>query len=156
MQVILIKQWIIKLLKTLYFCTSSLEINHWNVHCLTTVVMGGFLVPQHYTDIIMGAMGAISDHQPHHCSLNRLFRHRSKKTSKLHVTGLCAGNSPVTGEFPAQSASNAWNVSIWWHHLMSSWLLKPTAILNVCHVLLILQLWSPISEITYRSHGTGG
>ena len=30
-----------------------------------------------------------------------------KKTSKLHVTGLCEGNSPVTGEFPAQRASNA-------------------------------------------------
>ena len=26
--------------------------------------------------------------------------HRSKKTSKLRVTGLCVGNSPMTGEFP--------------------------------------------------------
>ena len=34
----------------------------------------------------------------------------------LHVTGLCAGNSPVTGEFPAQMASYAENVSIWWRH----------------------------------------
>ena len=34
----------------------------------------------------------------------------------LRVTGLCAGNSPVTGEFPAQMASNAENVSIWWRH----------------------------------------
>ena len=42
--------------------------------------------------------------------------HRWKKTSKLCVTGLCEGNSPVTGEFPAQMASNAENVSIWWHH----------------------------------------
>ena len=25
----------------------------------------------------------------------------SKKTSKLRVTGLCEGNSPMTGEFPA-------------------------------------------------------
>ena len=45
-----------------------------------------------------------------------LFRPRSKKTSKLRVNGLCAGNSPVTGEFPAQRASNADNVSIWWRH----------------------------------------
>ena len=45
-----------------------------------------------------------------------LFRRESKKTSKLRVTGLCAGNSPVTGEFPAQMASNAENVSIWWRH----------------------------------------
>ena len=58
----------------------------------------------------------VSNHQPRHCLLNRLFRGRSKKTSKLRVTGLCAGNSPLTGEFPAQRASNAENVSIWWRH----------------------------------------
>ena len=45
-----------------------------------------------------------------------VFRRRSKKTSNLRVTGLCVGNSPVTGEFPAQRASNAENVSIWWRH----------------------------------------
>ena len=59
----------------------------------------------------------VSNHQPHDCLLNRLFRRRSKKIPKLRVTGLCAGNSPVTGEFPAQRASNAENVSIWWRHL---------------------------------------
>ena len=58
----------------------------------------------------------ISNHQSHDCLLNRLFRGRSKKTSKLRATGLCAGNSPGTGEFPAQMASNAENVSIWWRH----------------------------------------
>ena len=58
----------------------------------------------------------VSNHQPHHCLLNRLFRRRSKKTSKLHVTGLCAGNSPETGEFPAQMASKVENVFIWWCH----------------------------------------
>ena len=38
--------------------------------------------------------GGVSNHQPHHSLLNRLFRRRSKKTSKLRVTGLCVGNSP--------------------------------------------------------------
>ena len=39
---------------------------------------------------------------------------------KLRVTVFCAGNSPVTGEVPAQMASNAENVSIWWcHHVQS-------------------------------------
>ena len=33
-------------------------------------------------------------------------------TSNLLVTGLCPGKSPVTGEFPAQMASNAENVAI--------------------------------------------
>ena len=59
---------------------------------------------------------SVSNHQPHDCLLNRLFRHRSKKTSKPRVTGLYAGNSPETGEFPAQMASNAENASIWWRH----------------------------------------
>ena len=58
----------------------------------------------------------VSNHQPHDCLLNYSFRRRSKKTSKLSVTGLCAGNSPVTGEFPTQMASNAENASIWWRH----------------------------------------
>ena len=57
----------------------------------------------------------LSNHQPHHCLLNHLFRRRSKKTSKLRVAGLCEGNSPVTGEFPAQIASNAENL------MTSSW-----------------------------------
>ena len=52
----------------------------------------------------------VSSHQPHDCLLNR----RSKKKPKLRVTGLCAENSPGTGEFPAQMASNAENVPISW------------------------------------------
>ena len=58
----------------------------------------------------------VSSHQPHDCLLNRLFGRRSTKTSKLCVTGLCAGNSPATSEFPAQIASNAEDVSIGWRH----------------------------------------
>ena len=59
---------------------------------------------------------SVSNHQPRDCLLNRLFRYKSKKTSQLRVTGLCVGNSPGTGEFPAQMASNAENFSIWWRH----------------------------------------
>ena len=58
----------------------------------------------------------VSNHQPRYCLLNHLFRRRSKKTSKHRVTDLCEGNTPVTGEFPAQRASNAEDVSIWWRH----------------------------------------
>ena len=39
-----------------------------------------------------------------------------KENIKARVTGLCAENSLVTGEFPAQMASNAEIVSIWWRH----------------------------------------
>ena len=57
----------------------------------------------------------VSNHQPHECLLNRLFRRRSKKTSKLRVTGLCAVNSPVTSEPVTRQ-----NFSIWWlHHEVS-------------------------------------
>ena len=65
-------------------------------------------------------LDGVSIHQPYDCLLNRLFRRRSKKTSKLRVTGLCVGNSPGTGEFPAKMASNAENVFIWWRHHESS------------------------------------
>ena len=56
----------------------------------------------------------VSNHRRHDRLLNRLFRRKSKKTSKLRVNGLCVGNSPETGEFPAQKASNAESVTIWW------------------------------------------
>ena len=83
---------------------------------------------------------SISNHQPHDCSLNCLFRRRSKKTSKLRITGLCAGNSPGTGEFPAQMVSYAENVSIWWRHHE-----YPT-----CHKLLMIRVhieyWPTISD----------
>ena len=58
----------------------------------------------------------VSDHQTHDCLLNRLYRRRSRKTSKFRVIGLCVGNSPVTSEFLEQRAIKAENVSIWWHH----------------------------------------
>ena len=51
----------------------------------------------------------VSNHQPHDCLLKRLFGRRKKerkKTSKLRVTGLCAGNSPMNGDFPGQRANN--------------------------------------------------
>ena len=57
-----------------------------------------------------------SNLQPHYCLFSRLFKRRSKKISKLRVTGLCEGNSPETGEFTVQKASNAANVSVWWRH----------------------------------------
>ena len=61
-----------------------------------------------------------SNHQPHDCLLDRLFRCKSKTTSRLRVTGLCVGNLPMAGEFSTQKASNAENVSIWWRHYNAS------------------------------------
>ena len=50
----------------------------------------------------------VTNHRRGDCLFNRLFRWRSKKKSKLRVTGLCAS--------PAQMASDAENASIWWRH----------------------------------------
>ena len=77
-----------------------------------------------------------SNHRRLDYLLNRLLRRRSKKTSKLRFTGLCAGNSPVTGGFPSQRASNAEMFSfgdvimgITWHFLHNwSCLLPPVEI----------------------------
>ena len=61
-------------------------------------------------------LNGVSNHQHHQCLLRRLFGRRSKKTLKLRVTGLCAGNPPGNNEFPTKRTSNAENVSIWWRH----------------------------------------
>ena len=67
-----------------------------------------------YDDVIMGAMASQFN------SLTIIYltvnSGTDEKTSKLRVTGLCAGYSPLTGEIPAQMANNAENVSIWWRH----------------------------------------
>ena len=52
----------------------------------------------------------VSNHQPYDCLQIK------DNISKVHVSGLCEGISPVTGEFPPQRTSNTENVSIWWRH----------------------------------------
>ena len=88
---------------------ATINFLHWKTHVLKW---------KHYNTLRWRHNGcdSVSNHQPRECLLRRLIRRTSKKTSKLRVTGLCAGNSPETGEFPAQMASNAENVSIWWRH----------------------------------------
>ena len=80
------------------------------IHCEAHKILNFLLQWRH------NGRDSVSNHQPRECLVNRLIRCRSKKTSKLRVTGLCAGNSLETGEFPAQRASNAENVFIWWRH----------------------------------------
>ena len=86
----------------------------------------------------------VSNHQRLDCLLNRLFKRKSKKTSKLRVTCLYEGNPLVTGIFPSQRASNAGNVSIWWHH--HAFRIDPTPLVEwlayLCH------LRFPITSLT--------
>ena len=86
-------------------------------HTLIPCTQIGLCMPcanqYHYNNVIMNAIAC-------QITASRFFTqaliqaHIKEKKSKLRVTGPCEGNSPVTGEFPAQGASNAENVSIWW------------------------------------------
>ena len=76
----------------------------------------------------------ISNHQHLNGLLNCLIRRRSKNTSKLHVTGLCEGNSPVTSECPLQRASSMENVSISWCHHHYPFLQEKTSHYEPCHL----------------------
>ena len=68
----------------------------------------------HYNDVLMGTMA--SQITSLVIVYSSAYSGAAKKASKLRVTGLCEGNSPVIGDFPAQMASNAENGFIWWRH----------------------------------------
>ena len=99
----------------------------------------------------------ILKHQPHHCLLNRLFGCRSRKTSKFCVTGLWVGNSPGTGEFPVQMASNVENVSIWWcHHDMATcsgdvqwWYVIRCSDIIICKIQLLETLLAALKKSSW-------
>ena len=105
-----------------FICSSSHNFAHattgklsWHMHVLGSLAaLIGLIEWWNTLQWRHNGHNGVSNHHPHDCLLNRLFR--SKMISKLPVTCLCAGNSPVTGEFPAQMASNAENVFIWWRH----------------------------------------
>ena len=70
---------------------------------------------KHYNDVIMTAMASqitslASVYSTVYSSVDQ--RKHQSSASLTFVWGI----SPVTGEFPAQRASNAENVSIWWCH----------------------------------------
>ena len=94
---------------------------------------------------------SVSNHQPHDCLLNRLFRRRSTKTSKLRVIGLCVGNSPGK-MFPFDDVTMSWGNSnygaeqmktghrldqLWWsrkHHVTT----RGKYFKTTCHVEVML------------------
>ena len=89
----------------------------------------------------------ISNHRRVDCLLSRLFRRKSKKTPRPRVNDLCARNSAVTGELPAQKASNAETISIWWrHHDQSASYITVSDILR--HLCLDIKSWP--FQLCYR------
>ena len=75
-------------------------------HSVLTNITGASLRPENWGFASLlwrhNERDGVSMQQRLDCLFNRLFWRRSKKTSKLRVTGRCEGNSPVTGEFPSQ------------------------------------------------------
>ena len=70
--------------------------------CLQFVTISGLKISGWTSQWRHNERDGVLNHRRLDCLLNRLFRRRSKKTSKLCVTGLCGGNSQVTGGFPSQ------------------------------------------------------
>ena len=98
------------------------KLTIWCISAFTASSLGSGKCPMmslghhadHYNDVTMSAMASQITCVLMICSA--VCSSADKKISKRPFNGLCAGNSPVTGEFPAQRASNAENVSIWWRH----------------------------------------
>ena len=68
----------------------------------------------HFNDVIMSVIASQISGVSIVCST--VLTCRSKKHQSSAATNFCA----VTGEFPAQKASNAENISIWWRHHQSN------------------------------------
>ena len=106
-----------------YICKVSTGLSHWSREKMAAISQRTFSNAFSSTKIIVfwlqchwNMFARVRFTVIQHGLFNRLFRRRSKKISKLRVTGLCEENPPVTSGFPSQRASNAENVSIWWRH----------------------------------------
>ena len=84
----------------------------------------------------------VSNHQRLDCLLNLLLRPRSKKTSKLRVTGLCEGNSLVTlcmiwlyqAKWTIHVGASAYVQTIETNHDVSSSEIRPSNKYTTIHV----------------------
>ena len=74
-----------------------------------------FPIAKHYNDVIMSAMASQITSLTIVYSIVYSDADQRKHQSSASLA-FVRGNSPVTGEFPAQRTSNAENVSVWWHH----------------------------------------
>ena len=127
-------------------------------HCWVNIALGKGLCCVRQENIIWSPLlwcyngrDGVSNRQSDDCLLNRLFRRRSKNKSKLRVTGLCAGNSSVTGELPAQMASNAQNVSIWWRHHASLPKSMPYDANRLYWVTICTWRWQKYDQLIYSN-----
>ena len=91
----------------------------WNSIRISQVIIN-YLI-NHYSDVIMGTMASqtISPTIVYSTVYSGADQRKHQSSAPLaFVRGIhrWPANSPVTCEFPAQRASNAENISIWWRH----------------------------------------
>ena len=72
--------------------------------------------PIHYSDVIMGAIASQIKITGLAIVYPTVYSGADQRKHKRSASLAFLGNSPVTGEFSAQRASNAENVSIWCRH----------------------------------------
>ena len=90
----------------------------------------------------------VSNHQPHGCLLNRLFRQISKKTSKLRVTGLCVGNSPGPVNSPHKGPVT-WKMFPFDDVIMHIYI--NTCLKNACDLYLSIHYFSFFESLFYTT-----
>ena len=111
------------------------EIHSWpptHIVYIHKEFIDAWILNLHYNDVIMGAMAYQITRLTIVFSTVYSDADQRKHQSSASL-GLCAGNSPGTGEFPAQMASNAESDSIWWrqHGILSMRCMS-------CYVLMLI------------------
>ena len=92
----------------------------------------------HFNDVIMGTMASQITSLTIVVYSTVYSGADQRKYQSSGVIDLCVGNSPVTGEFPAQMVSNAENVSIWWRHHVWEWC---CIMAFVCYSIVNYEAW---------------
>ena len=100
-----------------------------NIYCLMTIYIS---IYQYILEWRHNGRDDVSNHQPHQCLLNRLFRRRSKKTPKLRVTGLCA---EFTRDRRIPRKNGQWH-GVCFHLMTSSSIAKTNTALSNKNVIL--------------------
>ena len=86
-------------------------ILHQSIRWLFSFIVFSSIFTDHYSDVIMSTMACQITVSIVYSTVCSGADQRSPQ-----ISGLCERNSPVTGEFPPQRASNAETVFIWWRH----------------------------------------
>ena len=100
--------WALHITDSNWITKSTGNVKPFNgLACRNTYLMRHTIITHHFTYVKNSFWNTlhwrhndhdgVSNHQPHACLFNRFIRRRSKKRSKLRVTGLCAVNSPHKG-----------------------------------------------------------